>query len=231
MARQRYHRNALPHRTLRRGMRGNDVRRFQLALRKRLANSPFKGLKVSVDGQLGDQSVKAWHHVRWIIGLPASSIADGHELTPGAQLAVRQPWTRNGRAKETATARRRRAERDRFRSSEWGGSRTVTNEVVAIVNGRAGITSRKRSATDPLSRGNPGSDHNMANATADAVDFGIANAFSLAREIAAKLGAPNEWTGDFDSFNVVRDGRTYRVQLIAGTHGTGPHLHVGVRLA
>lgn len=110
----------------------------------------------------------------------------------------------------------------------WGGSRAVTNEIVRIVGKRAPVTSRKRAASDPLSKANPGSDHNEANTLADAVDFGIAEAYALARELAAKLGAPNQWSGDYDSFTVRRNGHSYRVQIIAGTHGTGPHLHVGV---
>lgn len=109
----------------------------------------------------------------------------------------------------------------------YGGSRGVINEVIRIVGDRAPITSRKRPANHPLSRANPSSDHNEANRTADAVDFGIANAYDLAREIAARLGG--KWTKDYESFVIRRNGKRYRVQIIAGTHGTGPHLHVGVR--
>lgn len=112
-------------------------------------------------------------------------------------------------------------------NSLYGGARGVTNEVIRIVGDRAPVTSRKRPASHPLSRANPASDHNEANRTADAVDFGIANAYGLAREIAAKLGG--KWTRDYDSFVIRRRGRRYRVQIIAGTHGTGPHLHVGVK--
>jgi len=85
---------------------------------------------------------------------------------------------------------------------------------------------RKRAANDPLSIANPGSDHSGRNLNADAVDFGIASAYSLGSEIARKLGG--SWSTDYQSFNVRRNGRTYRVQIIAGTHGTGPHLHCGV---
>lgn len=112
-------------------------------------------------------------------------------------------------------------------NSMYAGSRAITNEVIRIVGDRAPVTSRKRPASHPLSRANPASDHNAANRTADAVDFGIANAYGLAREIAAKLGG--QWSGDYDSFIIHRRGKRYRVQIIAGTHGTGPHLHVGVK--
>jgi hypothetical protein len=108
----------------------------------------------------------------------------------------------------------------------WGGSRGVTNEVVRIVGGRAPITSRKRTATF----GNPGSDHHVSQLTADAVDFGIAEAHWLKNEISRRMGGPPMLT-DFGSFTIERKGKRFRVQIIAGTHGTGPHLHVGVRRA
>lgn len=113
----------------------------------------------------------------------------------------------------------------------WGGSRAITNEVIAIVGGRASVTSRKRVETF----GNPDSDHHISQLVADAVDFGIAEAHALKDEISSRLGGP--WhLADYGSFHVTRKvglfrrrTRTFRVQIIAGTHGTGPHLHVGVR--
>jgi len=113
-------------------------------------------------------------------------------------------------------------------STEFGGSRAVTDEVIRIVDGRAPVTSRKRAANHPLSIGNPGSDHSGQNTLADAVDFGIAEAHSLKNEISRKLGGPAQ-LADFGSFTTRRNGQSYRVQIIAGTHGTGPHLHVGVK--
>ena len=138
------------------------------------------------------------------------------------------------RRKQLAGARRQleRARqalaRIRRDEAQWGGSRAVTNEVIRIVDGRARVTSRKRAAGDPLSIANPSSDHSGQNTTADAVDFGIAEAHWLKDEISRKLGGPTTLT-DYGSFNVRRNSRAYRVQLIAATHGTGPHLHVGVR--
>lgn len=123
-------------------------------------------------------------------------------------------------AKQTL-ARARAAKQE---AALWGGSRAVTNEVIRIVDGRARVTSRKRTETF----GNPGSDHHVSQTLADAVDFGIAEAHSLKNEISRRLGGPTVLP-DFGSFNVTRNGRTFRVQIIAATHGTGPHLHVGVR--
>lgn len=108
-------------------------------------------------------------------------------------------------------------------STKWGGSRAVTDEVIRIVAGRAPVTSRKRTAM----YGTPGSDHHVSQKQADAVDFGTAPNYALAREIAQKLGG--RWLGDYDAFTITRNGQRYRVQIIAGPHGTGPHLHVGVR--
>lgn len=113
-------------------------------------------------------------------------------------------------------------------STEFGGSRAVTDEVIRIVNGRAQVTSRKRAANHPLSIQNPGSDHSGQNTLADAVDFGIAEAHGLKNEISRKLGGPAQ-LADYGTFVTRRNNQSYRVQIIAGTHGTGPHLHVGVK--
>lgn len=106
----------------------------------------------------------------------------------------------------------------------WGGSRGVTNEIIAIVDGRAEVSSRKRTETF----GNPGSDHHVSQTLADAVDFRIVEAHSLKNEISRKLGGPRTLP-DYANFVIKRGGQLYRVQGIAGTHGTGPHLHFGVK--
>lgn len=108
----------------------------------------------------------------------------------------------------------------------WGGCRGVTNEVIRFVaqdSPGIPVTSRKRVALF----GNPGSDHHVSQLRADAVDFGTANNYGLGVRIAHHLGG--SWSRDYESFEIRYDGRRYRVQIIAGTHGTGPHLHVGVR--
>lgn len=110
----------------------------------------------------------------------------------------------------------------------WGGARQLTNETIRIVGGRASVTSRKRVAT----YGNPGSDHHVSQLTADAVDFGIGTAYSLATEIKRRLtGDAGARFVDYESFYVTRRGRRYRCQGIAATHGTAPHLHWGFRRA
>lgn len=151
------------------------------------------------------------------------------------ELPVRHRQLRRVRKRAKALASRIRKVRKALRrlTSDdhlWGGSRGVINEVTRIVAGRAPITSGKRAASDPLSIANPDSDHNEANRLADARDFGTANNHALKNEISRKLGGPATLP-DYGTFTVRRNGHTYRVQIIAGTHGTGPHLHVGVRRA
>lgn len=108
---------------------------------------------------------------------------------------------------------------------DWGGCRQVTDEIVRIVGNRAPVTSRKRTETF----GNPGSDHHVSQTTADAVDFGIANAHGLADEVGQKLGIGS--VSDYGNYYLTRNGLRFRVQPISGTHGTGPHMHWGVRRA
>lgn len=124
--------------------------------------------------------------------------------------------------RRTLIARRKRLRRQRS-DAQWGGARAITNEIIAIVDGRAPVTSRKRWELF----GNPGSDHWRGKENADAVDFGIAEAHELKNEISQRLGGPRV-LADYGSFFLERNGQTFRVQAIAGTHGTGPHMHWGV---
>lgn len=110
----------------------------------------------------------------------------------------------------------------------WAGSKWIVVDEVDGFVARKGIkpTSGKRR----LSFGNPFSDHFWLNLWSFARDYGTANNYVLATEIKRKLtGDPNAVHVDYGYFYIERYGYTYRVQLIAGTHGTGPHLHLGVR--
>ena len=107
----------------------------------------------------------------------------------------------------------------------WGGCRYIIDEIVIpeLVEDHVAITSRKRTET----YGNPTSDHHVSQTTADAVDGAIANAFTLADEIGGELGVGDVADYVTEEFSI--EGHRFRVQLIAATHGTGPHLHVGLR--
>lgn len=109
----------------------------------------------------------------------------------------------------------------------WGGCRSVTDNIVLPVLAKHGIpvTSRKRTET----YGNPTSDHHVSQTMADAVDGGAANAYGVGDEIGGELGvgSVDDYVNEYFTYNGVR----FRVQIIAGTHGTGPHIHTGIRRA
>lgn len=107
----------------------------------------------------------------------------------------------------------------------WAGTESIAREVEALVTrARGNVTgSQKRWET----YGNPNSDHHMSQKNAYAIDFYLANDYAMARQIARHFNAT--WSGDYGEFIVIRGGRSFRIQIIAGTHGTGPHLHVGIR--
>lgn len=131
----------------------------------------------------------------------------------------------------TGTGRpaKRNSRRRKLSNRRWGGSRFFTNRAIEHVDkirSRPRITSRKRWGLF----GNPGSDHFIGNRNADAVDFALIDDHAAATSLARHLG----WRGkqaefpDFGTWTSTRNGRRYQHQLIAGTHGTGPHLHYGV---
>lgn len=116
------------------------------------------------------------------------------------------------------------------RKRAWGGSKWIVAREVRPIVKRHGIrrTSGKRSETF----GNPSSDHFVGNPFSYAEDYATANNQALAQEIRSKLDGGRH--RDYESFYIKRRHRTgkaetYRVQIIAATHGTGPHLHVGIR--
>lgn len=111
----------------------------------------------------------------------------------------------------------------------WGGSKSIVMREIVPVIRAAGIpvTSFKRWET----YGNPSSDHYRGNRTAFAVDAGTANNRSLAVRVAKALGIPDaDNLVEYRAYYIKRAGKTFRIQFIWSTHGTGPHLHIGVRL-
>ena len=146
----------------------------------------------------------------------------------------RARWAKLVEEAERMVERRQRQVRGtkRQRSDRrWGGSRYFTNRINDIVQRRhpgTRVTSRKR----PVLLGNLGSDHNLFNRDADAIDHALVDDHATKNAISRELGGPAELP-DFGTFEAVnpQNGKTYRIQLIAGTHGTGPHHHSGVKLA
>lgn len=114
---------------------------------------------------------------------------------------------------------------------KWGGCRSIINNEVVPVAKRHSvpITSRKRSATHPLSIANPSSDHNRANRNADAIDLGTYSGEGLARGIAHQLGIGGYTTGNYNSYTIIRSGKTFSVQILWAVTGHYDHVHVGIR--
>lgn len=113
-------------------------------------------------------------------------------------------------------------------SPHWGGSDDILRNEVEPVAAQWGY--RPNSAKRTESFGNPGSDHHTSQTTASARDFPTGNNYALRDAIMRALGVGGP-ISDYGNYYITRGGRRYRVQPIAGTHGTGPHLHIGVRLS
>lgn len=109
----------------------------------------------------------------------------------------------------------------------WGGCRAVIDNEVLPVYQKYGvpITSRKRTET----YGNPTSDHHVSQVNADAVDGGVATAYGIQDKVGESVGVGDmqDYVNEYFTYEGVR----FRIQTIAGTHGTGPHLHTGIRRA
>lgn len=118
---------------------------------------------------------------------------------------------------------------DRFKFK--GATAIIKYEVIPILHA-AGVpvTSRKRWATF----GNPSSDHWLGNRDADAVDGGtVSNNDELGSAIVTALKQRKSEMSSFAEFEITRShtgsAETYRVQVITEEHGTGPHIHIGVK--
>lgn len=130
----------------------------------------------------------------------------------------------------TLKKRRRKLRRDRFKMK--GSTAIIKYEVIpALQAAGVQVTSRKRWATF----GNTSSDHWLGNSDADAADGAThSNNDELGSEIKAVLTDDPDATMDgFAEFTIVRahtgSPETYRVQIITEPHGTGPHIHNGVK--
>jgi hypothetical protein len=126
-------------------------------------------------------------------------------------------------------------EMDRLRKQSgrgpWGGTQSIVDLEVIPVGRKYGlpVTSLKRAANHPLSRANPSSDHNAANTTAYAVDFGTHDGAPAGYAIAKALGIRGWSPGSYTGYHIQRGGHVFRVQILWAVAGHFDHLHVGVR--
>lgn len=138
------------------------------------------------------------------------------------------------RRRAHAAVRRLNRQRRRLRRDRWkfrGSTAIIKYEVIPIL-AAAGVpvTSRKRWATF----GNPSSDHWKGNRDADAVDGATHNDNNqLGSEIVSALKDRRTRMSGSAEFEITRkhtgSEETYRVQVITQQHGTGPHIHIGVK--
>jgi hypothetical protein len=171
-------------------------------------------------------------HLKWT-NLERRYRQEGRPVLAKKAHARRKKWSRLVDEAERMVETRDRQVRARLRSdAKYHGARYVTNRINDLAKEhRPGtrVTSRKR----PTLLGNIASDHNLFNRTADAIDHALVNDHGFKRIVVRDLtnGSVND-IADFGTITVrnPQNGRDYRVQLIAGTHGTGPHHHSGAKL-
>jgi hypothetical protein len=198
----------------------------------------LKGVKrLKVDGELGKRTKQRIMGIKYYLGYGKNRDA---ELTPEFARRRRHPRDlRYSNPKMISTgAIRRRRQRKRAASAvthkddaSWGGSRYFTNQAVDVA-AKHGVGISRRKWSGPPINGNFGSDHNVWNTSADAVDLPTFDGQDLAEDIARRLGvsyAPGSWNNSYTS----RNGQQYRVQILwaapDGSHRD--HVHVGVRRA
>jgi hypothetical protein len=116
-------------------------------------------------------------------------------------------------------------------SPHWGGSDDIIRrdcDPCARDHG-APVTSRKRSATDPLTIANPSSDHSALATLASAADYGTFNGAPLAYAIVRALGIGGYSVGNFNGYTIRAAGESFRVQILWAVAGHYDHVHVGIR--
>lgn len=138
-----------------------------------------------------------------------------------------------GLARRIARKVRRRERREDRRivlsagAPHWGGSDDILRLEVEPIAAKVGLHPNSAKRTE--SYGNPTSDHHTSQVNASARDFPTVENHALLDQIAkAVVGRA---VSDYENVYFKREGVTFRFQGIAGTHGTGPHLHIGIRRA
>lgn len=110
----------------------------------------------------------------------------------------------------------------------WGGTENLLIPWSKRAHKMGLATTSAKRDSSPAGGAGTASDHHVSQSGASARDWSgsRANMQRLSREIAQFLGVDDYQYGGRD-VNVTRGG--YRYQLITRPHGTGPHVHLGVR--
>lgn len=157
-----------------------------------------------------------------------------HAIANEQQTRDTAPKGSKVRKQAVAAIRRLNKQRKKLRKDRWkfkGATAIIKYEVIPILHAHGiPVTSRKRWQLF----GNPSSDHWLGNKDADAVDgatFSENN--ELGSEIATALRNRKTTMTSFYEFTIERShtgsAETYRVQIITEEHGTGEHIHIGVK--
>lgn len=135
-----------------------------------------------------------------------------------------------GRIRRLTRRIRRRLRRRRRKANQpctsagdpcYGGGRDIFEDEVTPA---AGVEPHSTKRTETY--GNPGSDHHVSQILAFAGDYppSVERAVAIARELGV---AYRGYADDYKLYYIERYGYTFRVQIIAANHGTGPHVHTG----
>jgi hypothetical protein len=153
------------------------------------------------------------------------SIRELEKLIPDIRQAIRRLSADIQRRRRERRQRRKRKIDTSPYDPHWGGSEDILRREVLPVAASMGFA--RHSGKRDEDYGNPGSDHHVSQPIASAGDF--PPSISLAVAIAKRLGIGYRgYADDYKLYYIQRDGHTYRVQIIASNHGTGPHVHVGI---
>lgn len=120
-------------------------------------------------------------------------------------------------------------------ASHWGGGADLMGQFIAPFMaekfGLAKGSGKRTPAHNAAIGGSPTSDHLTTHLLTFARDFPTFDGEAAARALAAALGNHNWQPNSFDTFDVVVDGHTFRIQILWGAGiDHGDHVHVGVSL-
>ncbi len=225
-----------------------------------LLNRYFNGKKLGfaplrVDGKLGKITKRRIQWARYFMGVGPNNVAhQSHTITEEFTKTLRRPrrrlrgYDRKAHKARIKTVHKRQAQRREalkrkkqqgaFGSAagwpHWGGSAHVILLTVPVAKRYgAPLTSAKRPANHPLSRSNPGSDHNMANVYAYAHDYAAYGAAGvrLAYATASQLGLGGYRTGSYTAYRKTLHGIAFAVQGLWAVQGHYDHNHWGAHRA
>lgn len=163
-----------------------------------------------------------------ILAAASRGIASGEYTTPASTVEGTPEVRLPAAADAPSTKTSRSAQSGGKPGGGWGGSEGLLIPWSKRAHGRGLTTTSAKRSGSPAGGAGTASDHHVSQTDASARDWsGDTKAMAgLSKDIAAYLGVKRYRYGGAD-INVTRNG--YRYQLITRPHGTGPHVHLGIR--